>query len=207
MRKFKLVGLIAVTASVLTLATGCLNTVDKNQVDTKDAVKTQESQAETENIAKIFQDMDTKDLNEEKVTKDIFAKTKLTMINIWATWCGPCVEEIPELEKVANEYKEDDVAVKGLLIEIDGKTGMPMAGLTENEKVLAEDILKKAGATYQQLLVSQDMKEPLSTIDGFPTTYFVNEKGELVGEPVMGSNSKDDWKKIIEERLKMLEEK
>lgn len=207
MRKFKLVGLIAVTASVLTLATRCLNTVDKNQVDTKDAVKTQESQAETENIAKIFQDMDTKDLNEEKVTKDIFAKTKLTMINIWATWCGPCVEEIPELEKVANEYKEDDAAVKGLLIEIDGKTGMPMAGLTENEKVLAEDILKKAGATYQQLLVSQDMKEPLSTIDGFPTTYFVNEKGELVGEPVMGSNSKDDWKKIIEERLKMLEEK
>lgn len=213
MRKLKLISFITVTVAALALAAGCSNGANKNETKTENVSETQEKESEnqnqgkTENIGKIFQTMDTTDITGKKVTKDVFAEKKLTMVNMWATWCGPCVEEIPELEEIAKEYKDGDVAIKGLPVEIDGQTGKPMAGLTEGEKKMVEDVLKETGATYQQLLASEDMKQTLSELEGFPTTYFINQKGELVGEPIVGSNSKDGWKKIIEERLKMLEEK
>jgi hypothetical protein len=48
------------------------------------------------------------------------------------------------------------------------------------------------------------MVSSLSKIEGFPTTFFVDSKGNLVGEPVLGSRSEKDWKKEISERLKLV---
>ena len=148
-----------------------------------------------------FATMETVDLEQNEVNKDIFKENDLTMINTWATWCSPCVGELPELEEVNKELLAEGkkVAVKGMVIESEG---IIKPGLSDKERGKVEKVLKETGVTYQQLLVSEDLANTvLSSQSVFPTTYFVDKEGNLVGEPVTGSRDKDDWKKIIDEKL------
>ena len=62
---------------------------------------------------------ETTDLDGNTVnTADIFAENKLTMVNIWATFCGPCINEMPELEKIHQEYAEEGAGVIGLVLDV-----------------------------------------------------------------------------------------
>ncbi len=66
---------------------------------------------------------------------------------------------MPELEALSKEYENNNsnVAIKGLIVEVDG-TDMK-TGLSDKEKELVKDIMKKSGATYQQLTVSEGLKK------------------------------------------------
>ncbi|MCC0784938.1 TlpA family protein disulfide reductase [Clostridioides sp. ES-S-0108-01] len=151
-----------------------------------------------------FNNLETEDVDGNKVTKDMFSSKELTLINVWTTWCGPCVGEMPELETLSKEYENNNnVAIKGLVVEVEGTD--IKTGLSDEEKNLVKDIMKKSGVTYQQLTVSEELKKTdFKRIVEFPTSYFVDKKGNFVGEKVTGANSKEEWKKIIDERLKMV---
>lgn len=152
-----------------------------------------------------FANLETKDINGNKVTKDVFSSKDITLINVWTTWCGPCVGEMPELDALSREYEDSNIAIKGLVVEVQG-TDMKV-GLSDEEKNLVKDIMKKSGANYQQLTVSEELKKTdFKRIIEFPTTYFVDKKGNFIGEKVTGANSKEEWKKIINERLKMVKD-
>ena len=56
------------------------------------------------------------DLNGNKVTEDIFKGKKLTMINIWATFCSPCIGEMPYLETLNKEYADKDFSIKSIYL-------------------------------------------------------------------------------------------
>lgn len=151
-----------------------------------------------------FATLETVDMEQKEVNADIFKDYDLTMINTWATWCGPCVGELPELEELNQELKEEGkkVAVKGMVIETQG---VIQPGLSDEERKKAEKVLKETGVTYQQLLVSEDLANTiLSNQLSFPTTYFVDKDGNLVGDPVEGSNDKAGWKRAIDEKLEEL---
>lgn len=151
-----------------------------------------------------FAVLKTVDLEQKEVNQEIFKENDLTMINTWATWCGPCVGELPELEEVSKELEAEGkkVAVKGMIIESEG---VIKPGLSDQEKEKVQEILKKTGVTYQQLLVSEDLANTvLSSQSAFPTTYFVDKNGNLVGDPVTGSEDKEGWMKIINEKLEEL---
>lgn len=158
--------------------------------------------AATKSLSKAFSTMDTKDINGKKVTSDIFADKKVTMVSVWATWCGVCVSEMPDIEKLSQYYsKGDEVGVVGLVTQADRASGVMLTGLTKKEKAKALKIIKDSGATYTQLTVSSDMSSALSDIQSFPTTYFLNSKGEVIGSPVIGRNDIGEWKAIIQEKL------
>lgn len=216
MRKIKPLALTALAILTIILAVGCSNGAgEKNSSETKkteETDKSQDTETKEENekgadLSSMFQNLDTVDIKGEKVTKEIFADNKLTLVNIWATWCGPCVGEMPELEKLSKEYEGKGIAIKGLLAEVDMTDGKLVEGLTDTERTTAEEILNGSNITYQQILISKAMKEQLGIIQGFPTTYFIDKDGNIVGKPFVGANSKDEWKKIIEQRLDMLEAK
>lgn len=143
----------------------------------------------------IFKNMKTTDLNGEEVDADVFAENKLTVVNVWGTWCTPCVDEIPELEEVSKAYEGKGVAIKGLLYEME-------AGISDESRVAAEDILAKAGAKYQQLVASEEMHESalLQNLQAFPTTYFVDSEGNIIGQ-VEGSMDAQGWMETIDEYL------
>lgn len=155
-----------------------------------------------EEMNAMFSELNTVDLDGNQITESIFKENDLTMINTWATWCGPCVGELPELEELQKQLQEEGkkVSVKGMVI---GGEGEITAGLTEEEKKEAKNVLKEAGATYQQILVSEKLAQSeLKNQAGLPTTYFVDKQGKLVGEPVTGANDVKGWKEEVEKKLK-----
>ena len=135
---------------------------------------------------------ETTDLEGNPVNSDaIFAKNKVTMLNIWATTCGPCIQEMPELEKLNKEFAKKGGAIIGVVR--DAPLGNNMY-LQE-----AKDIIKDTGVTYLNIRTWDDFESMFSVL-GTPTTYFVDNHGNIVGEPILGANIKK-CKETMEELL------
>lgn len=171
--------------------------INEETADSKDDTATEDAVSESsdQHATGIFKGMETVDLNGEAVDRTVFADNKLTLVNVWSTGCTPCIMEIPELEKINQEYADKGVAVKGLLYEL-------QVGLTDEIRADVEEILTKAGATYQQLTVSESMFEAdeLQNMAAFPTTFFVDSEGNIV-KTVEGSRDFDGWKELIDSVL------
>lgn len=144
----------------------------------------------------VFKTMETVDLKGEKVDSSMISENKLTVVNVWNVGCTPCIEELPTLDKLNNEYKDKGVTIKGLYYGF-------REGISDEDRGEVEQILSEGNIEYQQLLASKDMLESelLKDLAAFPTTYFVNDKGEII-DFIEGSNDYDGWKAKIEEVLK-----
>ena len=133
-------------------------------------------------------------LDGETLTSECFANSKLTMINVWATFCGPCINEMPDLGEISKEYDSSDFQLIGIISDvIEGEEGDTF---TE-----AEEIVKETGADYKHLLLNEELYMNLvGASDSVPTTYFFNSKGEYLGY-LVGAQSKEVWKQIIDSLL------
>ena len=119
----------------------------------------------------------TTDLDGNTITSDeIFSKNEVTMVNVWATWCVYCVDELPELEVLNSELADKDCAIIGVLGD---------DGLDDETLQLGKEILKDSGVTYLNILPWEgwDYLKP----EAWPTSYFVNRAGYIVGTPVQGA--------------------
>lgn len=134
-----------------------------------------------------------KTLDGKEIDSSIFKDNKLTMINLWGTFCGPCIDEMPEIQELYKEVKKDKVNVIGIVSDTPD----------ENNEELAKTILEKKGAKFTNIIPDEKIKNNvLKDVKGFPTTVFVDSEGNIVGEPISGAHSKEDYKKAIEDRLK-----
>ena len=132
----------------------------------------------------------TVDVNGDPVDSEtLFAENKVTMINIWATTCGPCINEMPELEEMHREFRQKGGAVVGLVADV-------TADSTEYLEE-AQDIIKDTGVTYTNLCIWGGCGDTLEAI-GTPTTYFVDRKGKLIGEPILGAHPEKCKEKMEE---------
>ncbi len=135
----------------------------------------------------------------EPIDAGVFSGYKLTAINVWATWCNPCVSEMPELQKVYESLPE---GVNLISVCTDGA----------DDPETAELILEKTGVKYEVVIPSKEMEEGfLSYINAIPTTIFVDSQGRMVGEPIVGvpgggSDVAKAYLSAMEERLGMLGE-
>lgn len=131
-----------------------------------------------------------RDLDGNSVSmQDIFSAHKYTVVNMWATWCGPCVGEIPELAAMEEELAEKDCALIGLLTDSD-------AGSIRD----AKDILSDSGAGYPVIVMNRDLSS-LFQSDYIPATFFVDQSGNIIGEPIVGADP-DGYMKRIDSLLK-----
>ena len=131
-------------------------------------------------VGEVMPDICTYHLNGEEITNSIFAEKDLTVVNIWGTFCAPCIEEMPELEELNKKYGEQ-VQVLGIVGDVEG--------LEDTEHLeLAKTITEKAGVQFTNVVINDDFKDFMSGIIGFPTTIFVDNAGNIVGDPIVGSD-------------------
>ncbi len=123
----------------------------------------------------------TVDLDGNVVTDEIFAGKDLTVVNVWGTFCGPCINEMDELA-AWSQSMPDNVQLIGLVSDLYSETD------TDTLET-ARAICQATGAwVYPSLIAGQDFYPLLATVVGVPTTFFVDGNGQLVGEPIVGAN-------------------
>ena len=127
------------------------------------------------------------DMEGNAVTADIFSRSKLTMVNVWATYCGPCLSEMPGLGKLAAEYDAEEFQIIGIVSDV----------LEGEDQALAESLIRQTGADYTHLLLNESVYYALLTdVDAVPTTFFLNRDG-VVLDTVIGAMEKSAWEEII----------
>lgn len=122
---------------------------------------------------------------------DLFANSTLTMVNVWGTFCNPCLSEMPSLGQIAQEYDPADFQMVGVVVDV-------YEGDSEDKISNALSLVDETQANYTHLLLNNDMYDQfVGSSQSVPTTYFFNENGEIL-DCVVGAYSYDDWISIIE---------
>lgn len=159
------------------------------------------SEDRVENLASVG-DFTTEDVFGETYTKEMFADYDLTLVNIFATWCSPCVQEMPELEELRKEYEEKGVKVGVAAVVLDAKTAN---GLDEGAIERAQILYERSGVQFPFLIPDEtEMNGRLEGIVSVPESFFVNSEGEIVSEPYIGARAKENWAEIVEQELENL---
>lgn len=112
---------------------------------------------------------------------------KVTIIDFWGTWCGPCIIAMPDLQELYSTYHDKGLNVVG--ISVNDKPGKP------------EKFIEKKGYNYQFLVQGDQLAAKLK-IDTFPTVYIVNSDGIILhAEKGRREQAKDTFKDIIEKNI------
>lgn len=113
----------------------------------------------------------------EKITQSYFENYDVTIINIWGTFCPPCIEEMPQIAEI-DSSKPENIGL--LLVCTDG--------LYEPEYM--KEILDEAGFEGTCLVAGDgDITDLVGQVQFVPTTIFVDSEGNLAGEPVVGASA------------------
>ena len=107
-------------------------------------------------------------------SRDLFKERQITMINVWATWCGPCKGELEGLAEMNERLAEKNAAVIGVCID------------AEDEKDTCKKLLEENHVAYTNLLPWEKMEEELE-IDCYPTSFFVDSEGTILAAPFKGA--------------------
>lgn len=114
---------------------------------------------------------------------------KIVLLNFWATWCGPCVREMPAFEKLAEEYKDEVVVIAVNCME---------------DKNTVSEFMKENGYTFPVVFdVKGEICEKYPS-DGIPYTLVIDQEG-VIQKVYLGAGSADEqyeeYKKAIEDVL------
>jgi DsbE subfamily thiol:disulfide oxidoreductase len=126
------------------------------------------------------------DGNEKIDLKDF--KGEPIVINFWASWCGPCREEMPFLQKTWNEYKDKGIVFLGINVL--------------DEEKNAKDFLNSFGISYINLKDSNGETANSYSVVALPATFFIDKQGKIVRRnygAFVGSTNEKSFINSIEE--------
>lgn len=151
----------------------------------------QSASSSEEEPSPIFITFEGTDLEGNTISEDIFLQSNLTMVNVWATYCNPCLNEMPGLGELASEYEQSEFQIIGIVSDV--KEG--------EDQTLVESLIQRTGANYPHLLANDSIYQSLlAGVSGVPTTFFFDGEGAYLGG-VVGSAEKSQWEELIRELL------
>lgn len=93
-------------------------------------------------------------------------KGKVLILNFFATWCGPCRQEIPDLIRIYEKFQDKGLEIIGVSLDQDG------------EAVL-RPFIKRYGITYTIVLGTREVVLDFGGVEGIPTTFFIDHNGSI----------------------------
>lgn len=103
---------------------------------------------------------------------------KVLVLNFWATWCAPCVEEIPSLDQLQRRFKN-----RGLVV---------LAISVDKDESAYKDFLRRVNVDF---LTTRDPAQKISADYGtlqFPETYIIDSRGKIVSKIISATNWTED---------------
>lgn len=119
------------------------------------------------------------------------------MVNIWGTFCGPCIREMPDLGELSREYADKGFQMVGIISDV-----------SQPEDETALEIVDKTEADYTHLVIPDDANMQyriLRNAQVVPTTIFLDKNGNQVGETYPGAKSKKQWIAVIDKMLEKVQ--
>jgi len=114
-------------------------------------------------------------------------KGKVVLVDLWATWCGPCIKELPHLQALSEKFGAEDFLMLGIVLE-SGDTEEIRAFVAEKE------------VRYPQVLGEDGTKESFGPFLGYPTKYLIDRDGRVVKRyfGMVGDELAADVEKLIQ---------
>jgi len=131
--------------------------------------------------------------NENGTTKSLSGlKGKIVLLNLWASWCPPCIKEMPALSEISEELKDKDFQMIGL-------------NVFERTSGKAESFINANPVSYTIVEGNEEVVDAFSeaigsSIEAIPTTFIINKDGKIE-ETIIGGRDKETFLKSINKYL------
>ena len=93
-------------------------------------------------------------------------KGKVLVLNFFATWCGPCRQEIPDLVRLYERFQDKGLEIIGVSLDQEGETAL-------------RPFIKRYGITYPIVLGTTQVVLDYGGVKGIPTTFFIDHNGTI----------------------------
>jgi peroxiredoxin len=127
-----------------------------------------------------------KDLDGKAVSFSQF-KGKVVVIDFWATWCGPCLTEIPGYIELQNKYGKDGLVIIGVSLD----------------SIKAKDVAKfakKKGMNYTIVMVDDEIMGTFGNFTMIPTTFLINREGRIIHQK-SGQWKHEEYEALVKKAL------
>ncbi len=133
---------------------------------------------------KLAADFTLKDENGATVKLSDY-RGKVVLLNFWATWCGPCIIEIPWFTEFEQKYKSQGFAVLGVSMDEDGWNAI-------------KPFVAEHKVNYRVLLGNDSVAQFYGGLDSLPTNFIIDRDGTVAFPPHIGLVSKNEYVNEIE---------
>lgn len=137
-----------------------------------------------EMIGKPAPDFSSTDINGNPISLKEYRR-KVVLLDFWATWCGPCIGEMPNVKKIYDTYKDMGFVVIGISLD--------------NDAAEVRDFLKECELPWRQIFDGQDGPlKKLFQIRGIPSLWLIDRQGKVISYKARGAA----LRKLVDEAVK-----
>lgn len=146
----------------------------------------------------IFESFSAKDIYGADQDENLILNARYTLVLIWSTTCNPCIEGMPKMEALYQEYKAIGVNVLGIVVNLQDQEGNPIPATIADAVSIAE----VKGVTFPNIMIPAPVMDFIySEIQYTPTAFFVDQSGTIVGDLVIGEQEYQYWSDAIEKLI------
>lgn len=136
-------------------------------------------------VGAIFPTFEEKDLDGKPLSVTAF-KGKVLLVEFWATWCGPCVRELPNVIKAYQKYHDKGMEIVGVSLD--------------DDEDAVRGFIKKNKIPWQQFFDGKGRQNKLAEkygINGIPATYLLDKEGKIIAKNLRGGELTEQLEKTF----------